>query len=287
MAILKNNVKNNFTIIPNHIITAKINPNSLKILLLLYSKPADWRVNQKNIAKELGIDISTVKRGIKELKEKKYIIIEKKPNKNKGFIYNYILNLDVEKDEEDTPNVKKEKDTPDEKEEDTMVEKNNGCKVQRLQSTTVAKCNLLTNTDYTKTNNTNIKKEKYKKEKNKNFIDLAVDCLNEITNSNFKKDNKNTVKNLLRLKKEKFTIEDIKKVITFKNSEWKNDNVMKKYLRPQTLFSNKFINYLEETENIIETEEEKIIKNWEEKTERKEVITTKEEKIFKNFEKNL
>ena len=47
---------------------------------------------------------------------------------------------------------------------------------------------------------------------------------------------------------EKFTVEDFKKVIDIKTQEWLKDSTMNKYLRPETLFGNKFEGYLNESE---------------------------------------
>lgn len=44
--------------------------------------------------------------------------------------------------------------------------------------------------------------------------------------------------------KEKFKLEDFKKVIDHKVDEWKDDPKMKKYIRPETLFGSKFNGYL-------------------------------------------
>lgn len=50
-----------------------------------------------------------------------------------------------------------------------------------------------------------------------------------------------------RVLKEGFSVEDMKNVIDVKFSEWGNDNKMRKFLRPLTLFNiNKFENYLNE-----------------------------------------
>jgi uncharacterized phage protein (TIGR02220 family) len=46
--------------------------------------------------------------------------------------------------------------------------------------------------------------------------------------------------------KEKFKLDDFKKVIDHKVSEWRDDPKMKKYIRPATLFGDKFNGYLVE-----------------------------------------
>ena len=46
--------------------------------------------------------------------------------------------------------------------------------------------------------------------------------------------------------KEKFVLEDFKKVIEFKCQQWLNDVKMSAYIRPETLFGTKFESYLNE-----------------------------------------
>lgn len=49
--------------------------------------------------------------------------------------------------------------------------------------------------------------------------------------------------------KEGFKLEDFKIVIDFKIDEWKNNDKMKKYIRPETLFGSKFNGYLVASES--------------------------------------
>ncbi len=53
-----------------------------------------------------------------------------------------------------------------------------------------------------------------------------------------------TAKGLKKRFSEGFTVEDAKKVIDIKFAEWIGDEKMKKYIRPDTLFSEKFDSYL-------------------------------------------
>jgi len=69
--------------------------------------------------------------------------------------------------------------------------------------------------------------------------------LNEATGKNFKVSSKKT-SDLIRARlNDGYTIEDFKKVIRVKTEQWK-DTDMDKFLRPETLFSNKFESYLNE-----------------------------------------
>jgi len=69
------------------------------------------------------------------------------------------------------------------------------------------------------------------------------------TNKNFKYSTKKT-KDLIHARfNEGFTLQDFKKVIDIKTVEWINNPNMSKYLRPETLFSNKFESYLQQESN--------------------------------------
>jgi phage conserved hypothetical protein, C-terminal domain len=60
---------------------------------------------------------------------------------------------------------------------------------------------------------------------------------------------KNNLKEIEARIKEKFTMAEFKKVIDFKISEWKDDEKMKKYIRPETLFGSKFNSYLSDADD--------------------------------------
>lgn len=73
-----------------------------------------------------------------------------------------------------------------------------------------------------------------------------IDYLNNKTNSNYRSDGKKT-KDLIKARlNEGFTLDDFKRVIDNKVNSWGNDEKMVKFLRPETLFSNKFESYLNE-----------------------------------------
>lgn len=74
--------------------------------------------------------------------------------------------------------------------------------------------------------------------------DEIVDYLNHKTNSNFRSKSKNTRKSINARLNEGYTIDDFKKVIDNKTSEWLNNPQMEMYLRPETLFGTKFESYL-------------------------------------------
>ena len=93
-----------------------------------------------------------------------------------------------------------------------------------------------TNQQQTNTNK-NVKNEK--NEKNKDIVAY----LNQKADKEFKHTTKKTQSFINARLEEGFTVDDFKKVIDIKCSEWKNSD-MNKYLRPETLFSTKFESYL-------------------------------------------
>ena len=74
----------------------------------------------------------------------------------------------------------------------------------------------------------------------------VIEYLNEVLGTDYKPTSKKT-KDLINARlKEGFTVEDFKTVIYKKAKQWADDPKMCKYLRPETLFSNKFEGYLNE-----------------------------------------
>lgn len=73
-----------------------------------------------------------------------------------------------------------------------------------------------------------------------------VSYLNEMCGTSYKANTKKTVDLIKARMNEGFTVEDFKTVIYKKAKQWINDPKMCKFLRPETLFSNKFEGYLNE-----------------------------------------
>lgn len=73
-----------------------------------------------------------------------------------------------------------------------------------------------------------------------------VSYLNEMCGTSYRASSKKT-KDLIHARlNEGFTVEDFRTVIYRKGKQWMNDPKMCKFLRPETLFSNKFEGYLNE-----------------------------------------
>ena len=67
-------------------------------------------------------------------------------------------------------------------------------------------------------------------------IKTIVDYLNAKTQSNFKAKTEETRKSIRARLKEGYTVEDFKRVIDAKSSDWADSERMREYLRPSTLF---------------------------------------------------
>jgi uncharacterized phage protein (TIGR02220 family) len=83
------------------------------------------------------------------------------------------------------------------------------------------------------------------KQDEKPQVNAIITYLNQVTNKNFRADSKVAEKTILARLKEGYKYDDFKYVIDIKASKWMNSD-MEDYLRPETLFSNKFQSYLNE-----------------------------------------
>lgn len=71
-----------------------------------------------------------------------------------------------------------------------------------------------------------------------------VDYLNQKTSANYKSTTKPTQRLIKARWHEGYRLDDFKKVVDNKASEWQGDSKMWKYMRPATLFGSKFDDYL-------------------------------------------
>lgn len=77
------------------------------------------------------------------------------------------------------------------------------------------------------------------------LIQKVVFYLNAITRSSYKHTSKSTQRYISARIKEGYEYGDFALVIESRNYEWGNDDQMKQYLRPETLFGTKFESYLQ------------------------------------------
>lgn len=73
-----------------------------------------------------------------------------------------------------------------------------------------------------------------------------IDYMNKRTGKKYSVKTKKTAQLIHKLLDNGFTVEDFERVIDFKCKQWLNNEKMNQYLRPRTLFSEKFEDYLNE-----------------------------------------
>ena len=98
-------------------------------------------------------------------------------------------------------------------------------------------------------NDKNVKESK-KKAVNKKYFEkrkVIIDYLNKILGTKYRHNSKNTITIINARFNDDYTIDDFRKVIYYKHLDWKNNPKMSQYLCPDTLFSNKFEKYLQES----------------------------------------
>lgn len=78
----------------------------------------------------------------------------------------------------------------------------------------------------------------------------VIEYLNQAAGTHYLSSTAKTKKLIQARLNEKFTLEDFHTVIDKKVKAWKNDPKMCKYLRPETLFGNKFEGYLNEVDAV-------------------------------------
>ena len=77
-----------------------------------------------------------------------------------------------------------------------------------------------------------------------------IEYLNEMAGTHYRPQTNATIGLIKARMNEGFTVEDFKTVIGKKCYEWKNDSQYAKFLRPQTLFGNKFESYLNQQQPV-------------------------------------
>ena len=91
MAILKSEIKNRYSQIPNSVIHDKdLSDGDYRLLILLYSFPNNWKINQEYLAQKVRCNKRNVNSKLKRIKEAGYLEIQKNIDKKKkevDFIY--------------------------------------------------------------------------------------------------------------------------------------------------------------------------------------------------------
>lgn len=95
-------------------------------------------------------------------------------------------------------------------------------------------------------------------------IVTIIDYLNDMAGTHYRPHTNATISLIKARMNEGFTVEDFKTVIGKKCYEWKNDSQYAKFLRPQTLFGNKFESYLNQQQPVKQSNKQKAMNDLQE-----------------------
>ena len=91
----------------------------------------------------------------------------------------------------------------------------------------------------------------------KEFRERTIKFLNKTLGSSFRDSTQQTKKDLKKIWEEKYTLQEVARMIVYKHQEWKDDKDMSKYLVPSTLFRfSNFEKYVEASRNFKPKKEE-------------------------------
>ena len=219
-----------------------------------FQKEVDW-LSYKQICKHTGIKHKTrISESVKSLVEKNLIIKDGKYFKvNQDFEKWLTLdkeNINSVKEFYQSKKLRKSVTNDNEKLRNSVTEVMEKRNSKLRNSVTPSTDNIITdkiNTDNVYRSGDSIN-DFYKEDKNKETrkqIKEIIVYLNEKAGKNFRPTKADTIKLITARLNEGFKIDDLKKVIEIKTPQWK-DTEWDKYLRPKTLFGNKFEDYLNE-----------------------------------------
>lgn len=229
--IFRHMKRSHFSIIHNEVVRrSDISWKAKGIMVYILSLPDDWVIYLEEVAKHATDGMSSFRTGWDELKAKGYV--KRSPIREKGKIvawrtevFESVGNVDISTF---PPHV-----------DFQQVEKPH-VENRKLLSTDITKD--LYNKDIVVSRNDNVSENKQSEKQ----IDEIVDYLNKVSGKQFRKTTKNTRSKVRARMAEGFSVDDFKSVIDVKSKQWLNDGQMEKYLRPETLFGNRFESYLNE-----------------------------------------
>ncbi|MEF9991885.1 MAG: conserved phage C-terminal domain-containing protein [Romboutsia sp.] len=221
-------------IIFNHYIMRKVNLHRMKGDL----PNGQFKITVRGAACDLGLSKSTISRLLNEFQNRNIISIVKKSSASKSSsIYEYITEPQSQTMQKNSPLI------------ETVCETIDGTvKVSDFEDFSNVDNSICGTKENTMCETFNIKY--INKELNKNNIySRIVEYLNKKSGKNFKSTTPKTRASIIARLNENFVEDDFYKVIDIKCSQWKGSD-MEMFLRPQTLFSNKFESYLNEKANV-------------------------------------
>jgi len=244
---VRNNLRRDFTQTPNELINNdSISRHARFLFVWLCSKPDNWEFYSQGVNKALGCKDDARRKYMKELYDTGWIDVCQKRNPDGSWAANdIILNS--------SPVLPVSEKIGDGKKPEPVK---NGDGKNPTHSNTIDNNNTLKKEiNNTKESLSLFQSDAVTPEDDFKSISFDLPSLPEeiLQYLNEKKGGKkgfeiksasNQIDIKARIKEKKYTLEDFKKVIDFKVSEWKNDPKTRQWLRPETLFGKKFNGYL-------------------------------------------
>ena len=235
MAQFKIRCEKNFTTIHNSIFKDKtISLKAKGLLAFMMSVPPDWDYSLAGLAACNKDGLVSVRSALQELEDNFYVKLTKVRNE-KGQI------VDMQYDVSDEPVF------GNRIEEKPFLENPKADNPKTEKPLSENRTQLNTNTLNTKELNTKVIKD-IVPEQEQEPIPFAeiITYFNEVAGTHYLLRGKEIKKFIKARWNDGFRLEDFKTVLDKKAGQWKNDAKMSKYLRFETLFSNKFESYLNE-----------------------------------------
>ena len=212
MTVVRIEKTKNFTTMSNkHLRDENLSLKAKGLLSLMLSLPNNWDYSIVGLSKICVESINTINGIIHELEEHNYM--QRKRIYEKGKIKDWEYTIYEDND---------------------LHLKNEDIENQDIENLDIENCVQL---------NTNKTTNKEKLNTYIDDIEYIVGFLNEKADVHYKPTTKETQQKIIKLLKQGFDKRDFEQVITTMVTEWKGTE-MEKYLRPETLFGNKFESYL-------------------------------------------
>lgn len=228
MAIFRMHKNKNFTVMSNlHLRDKELSLKGKGLLSIMLSLPEDWDYTIDGLTSLCKERKPTIIATLNELKEAGYLVIEKKmPGQSKNGRIDYEYNI---------------YEIPQTKAENSSLEKtsaeNSMLELQALEN------RIQQNTNKKNTYKQNKEEQNSPSESIYSRVSEILAFLNEKAHTAYRATTRKTQVLIEARLKDGFTVEDFKKVISNKCTEWMGTE-WEKFLRPETLFGTKFENYL-------------------------------------------
>lgn len=261
MVKLIKNTNRNYTNISNKFAGDKsLSWKAKGIFLYLWSQANNWQFFQNEIAKHATDGADSLRKGLDELTKAGYLKRVTRHKKDGSFNgLEWVLSDDGHAEK---PDNGENKEKAKKKSENSSNGKNKEKRQKRLdlpqsgkdakRETRKAENRTLTNinsNNYQKkqlSKETNIKSGKPENLSKAKEIKTIIAYLNDKTGKHYKPTTQKTKECINARINEGFKVDDFKTVIDNKVEDWGDDEKMSRYLRPETLFGNKFEGYLNE-----------------------------------------